>query len=131
MAFVSPAQAAHPLIFERPLPIEPGVLTRIAPAVEGAGIHLGVWPDPDEGLSVWGAARGVPKLCFVVEVAAPGLIVVKSRGGASGKFVNVAVLEGDQIKMINRQTSGVPKYPSLLTSLLGFESSVSWAQAPK
>ena len=130
MAFLSPSQATDELIFERPLRLDPGTLTRIAPAVERAGIHLGVWTDTDGGLLVWGAAGKIPKLCFVVEVAAPGLIVVKSRSGASGKFVNVAVLEGDQIKMINRQTSGAPKYPSLLTSLLGFESSVSWAQAP-
>jgi hypothetical protein len=130
MAFLSPSQPADELIFERPLRLDPGILTRIAPAVERAGIHLGVWTDTEGGLSIWGAAGTIPKLCFVVEVAAPGLIVVKSRGGASGKFVNVAVLEGDQIKMINRQTSGVPKYPSLLTSLLGFESTVSWAEAP-
>jgi hypothetical protein len=79
---------------------------------------------------VWGAAREIPKLCFVVEVAAPGLIVIKNHSGASGKFVNVAVLEGDQIKVVNRQTTGVPDYPSLLTSLLGFDSSLSWLQAP-
>jgi hypothetical protein len=130
LAFLSPQQTAHPLIFERPLRIEPGALTRIAPAVERAGIHLGVWRDSEEGLSVWGAARGIPTLCFVVEVAAPGLIVIKNHSGASGKFVNVAVLEGDQIKVVNRQTNSVPDYPSLLTSLLGFDSSVSWLQAP-
>jgi sensor domain DACNV-containing protein len=131
LAFVAPEQTAHSFVFERPLPMEPAMLTRVAPAVEHAGIHLGVWRDSEQELRVWGAARGIPKLCLVVEAAAPGLIVVKNQsGGASGKFVNVAVLEGDQVKFVNRQTSGVPDYPSLLTSLLGFDSSISWVRAP-
>src|SRR5919198_201651 len=33
----------HPLVFERPLPLVPSTLARIAPAVERPGIHLGVW----------------------------------------------------------------------------------------
>ena len=128
LAFLSPGEAAQALIFERPLRVDPGILTRIAPAVERAGIHLGVWRDPEEGLYIWGAARGIPRFCFVVEVAAPGLIVIKNHSGeTSGKFVNVAVLEGDQIKVVNPQPSGFPDYPSLLTSLLGFDSPASWA----
>jgi hypothetical protein len=131
LAFVTPEQTEDPLRFERMLPIEPAVLTRIAPAVERAGIHLGIWRDSQGGLWVWGAARGLPKLCLVVEAAAPGLIVVKSRsGGAYSKFVNVAVLEGDQVKVVNRQASGLPDYPSLVNSLLGFDSSVSWVREP-
>jgi hypothetical protein len=131
LAFVAPEQAADPLVFERRLPIEPAVLTRIAPAVERAGIHLGVWQDSEGELSVWGAAREIPKLCLVVETPAPGLIVVKSQsGGASAKFINVAVLEGDQVKVVNRQTSVVPDRSSLLRSLLDFDSSVSWARGP-
>jgi hypothetical protein len=131
LAFVAPEQTADPLMFERPLPIEPAVLTRIAPAVERAGIHLGVWQDAEGELWVWGAAREIPKLCLVVETPAPGLIVVKSQsGGASGKFINVAVLEGDQVKVVNRQTSAVPDTSSLLNSLLGFDSSVSWERGP-
>jgi hypothetical protein len=131
LAFVAPEQTADPLIFERPLPIEPAVLTRIAPAVERAGIHLGVWQDSERELCVWGAAREIPKLCLVVETPAPGLIVVKSQsGGTSGKFINVAVLEGDQVKVVNRQTSARPDTSSLLRSLLDFDSSVSWARGP-
>jgi hypothetical protein len=131
LAFVAPEQTGDPLMFERPLPIEPAVLTRIAPAVERAGIHLGVWHDSEGGLSVWGAAREIPKLSLVVEAAAPGLIVVKSQSGAaSGKFINVAVLEGDQVKVVNRQTPAVPEPSSLLNSLLGFDSSVSWETGP-
>jgi hypothetical protein len=131
LAFVAAQQTEHALIFERALPMDPAVLTRVAPAVERAGMHLGVWHDSEEGLSVWGAARGIPKLCLVVEAAAPGLIVVKSQSGeASGKFVNVAVLEGDQVKVVKRQSSGGGAPPSLLNTLLGFDSSVSWVRAP-
>ena len=123
LAYLSPEGPTQPLIFERPLPLDPGILTRIAPAVERAGIHLGVWHDGNQGLHVWGAARGIPQLCFVVEVAAAGLIVVKRfTGGTLSKFVNVAVLEGDQIKVVNPAVSGAADHPPLLTSLLGFDS---------
>src|SRR5262245_19086075 len=102
LAFVSPDDAVHPLSFERPLPLSPAALTRVAPAVERPGIHLGVWPSGDE-LQVWGTTRTVPSLCMVLEVAAPGVLVIKHHGGGRGvgKFANVAVLQGDQIKLID------------------------------
>jgi hypothetical protein len=40
----------------------------------------------------------------------------------AGKFVNVAVLEGDQVKVVDDRASSQPDCPPLLTSLLGFES---------
>ena len=126
LAFLSPEQATQALIFERRLPVDPAVLTRVSPAVERAGIHLGVWRDNENGLSVWGAARGTPAFCFVVEVAAAGLIVIKNHSAErAGKFVNVAVLEGDQVKVVDLVASGVPDDPSLL----GFDSPVSWAHS--
>jgi hypothetical protein len=126
LAFLTPAEAPYPLRFERPLPLEPGRLAKVAPAVERAGIHLGVHRDGD-GLWVWGTVRTIPPLCVVVEVAAPGLLVIKHhRGGEAGKFVNVAVLEGDQVKVVDEQASSLPDCPPLLTSLLGFESPASW-----
>src|SRR5258708_2438630 len=129
LAFLSREEALHPLILERPLPLAPGVLTRVAPAVERPGIHLGVWRDHDE-LCVWGTTRTIPVLCFVLEVAAPGLLVVKHhRGEESRKFVNVAVLEGDQIKVVDERASSQPDCPALLTSLLGFDSPVSWVHS--
>src|SRR5476651_1297807 len=76
LVLLSPERATHPLRFERPLALVPGALVKVAPAVERAGIHLGVWHDGD-GLSVWGTIRAVPPLCVVVEVAAPGLLVIK------------------------------------------------------
>jgi hypothetical protein len=40
--------------------------------------------------------------------------------------VNVAVLEGDQIKVVDEDASSLPDCPPLLTSLLGFDSVASW-----
>ena len=129
LAFLAPREALHPLLFERPLPLEAAPLTRVAPAVERAGIHLAVWPDGDD-LSVWGTTRSIPATCFVVEVAAPGLLVVKHhRGGELGKFVNVAVLEGDQIKIVDQGASSPPDRPALLSSLVGFDSMASWGDS--
>jgi sensor domain DACNV-containing protein len=127
LAFLAPEAASHPLMFGRPLPLVPGALVKVAPAVERPGIHLGV-SHGENGLSVWGTVRAIPFLCFVVEVAAPGLLVVKHhRGEESGKFVNVAVIEGDQIKIVDEQASSLPDCPPLLTSLLGFDSPASWS----
>jgi hypothetical protein len=39
----------------------------------------------------------------VLEVVHSGLLVIKHRGEALGKFVNVAVLEGDQIKVVDER----------------------------
>ena len=129
LAFLPADAVTHPLLFERPLPLVPGALVKVAPAVERPGIHLGVWRDGPE-LSVWGTVRAIPPLSLVVEVAAPGLLVVKHHRGdeAAGKFVNVAVLEGDQIKVVDERASSLPDCPPLLTSLLGFESPASWVK---
>jgi hypothetical protein len=130
LAFVPPDAAPHPLRFERPLALSPTALVKVAPAVERAGIHLGVHHDGGE-LMVWGTIRAIPTLSIVVEVAAPGLLVVKHhRGGEAGKFVNVAVLEADQVKVVDERASSLPDCPPLLTSLLGFDSPASWTTAP-
>ena len=127
LAFVTPEETAHPLVFERMVPLDPGHLTRVAPAVERPGIHLGVARTGDT-LSVWGTARAIPKYCCVVEVAEPGLLVVKHhRGEAQAKFVNVAVLQGDQVKVVDEHASSLPDCPSLLASLLGFDTPAAWA----
>ena len=121
LAYLPKEQAEHPLLLGRPLAIDPATLTRVAPAVERPGTHLGVWRDQDE-LSVWGATRGIPPLCFVVEVSAPGLVVVKHhKGGETRKFTNVAVLEGDRIKVVEESVSG-PESPPLFHSLMAFDS---------
>jgi hypothetical protein len=125
LAFLPPEQAGQPLTFERRFPLTPPVLSRLAPAVERPGIHLGVWRDHDgsSDLRVWGTTRSIPKLCFVLEVIEPGLLVVKyRRGREQGKYVNVAVLKGDQIKMVDEAGSSLPDCPELVTSLLSFGS---------
>jgi len=122
LAFVAPEAVDWPLIFQRQLPLGAQPLTRLGPAVERPGIHLGVWRDGEQ-LFVWGATRDLPPFCAVLEVVAPGLLVVKhSRESESGKFVNVAVLQGDEVKIINEQSGSVPDCPDLLTSLIGPET---------
>ncbi|MGA9994671.1 MAG: putative sensor domain DACNV-containing protein [Pyrinomonadaceae bacterium] len=125
LAFFPPEQAGRPLMLEQALPLTPAALSRLAPAVERPGIHLGVWRDHDQ-LCVWGTTRTIPKLCFVLEVIEPGLLVVKYRRGQDpGKFVNVVVLKGDQIKEVDEEGTSLPDCPALLTSLLGFGSPAS------
>ncbi len=130
LAFVPPEQAGHPLVFEQALPLNSGVLTKLAPAVERPGIHLGVWFARDAGdgeLQVWGATRTVPSFCFVLEVIEPGLLVVKYRRlDGIGKFANVVVLKGEQVKVVDEQGTSLPDCPDLLTSLLAFTSPSEW-----
>jgi hypothetical protein len=122
LALVGPDAVPRPFTFERRLPLAAPSLTRLAPAAERPGIHLGVCRENGE-LVVWGATRSLPPFSFVLEVVSPGLLVVKhSRGDDSGKFVNIAVLQGDGIKIIDPQSARLPDCPDLLTSLLGFET---------
>ncbi len=124
LAFVAPTQVEMPLIFERPVPLASQALTRLGPAVERPGIHLCVSSQNDD-LCVWGATRSLPQSCFVLEVVAPGLLVIKcSRGEDSSKFVNIAVLQGDEIKVIDQNAATAPDCPELLTSLLGLQAEV-------
>ncbi|HYO90344.1 MAG TPA: hypothetical protein VEQ40_01855, partial [Pyrinomonadaceae bacterium] len=67
-----------------------------------------------------------PRLCFVLEVIEPGLLVVKyRRGQEAGKFINVVVLKGDQIKTADEAGTSLSDCPALLTPLLGFSSPAS------
>jgi hypothetical protein len=130
LAFLPPGGTPQTLRFEYPLPLGATALTRVSPAVERAGIHLGVWRIDGE-LRVWGATRSVPALGFVLEVAAPGLLVVKHhRGDDTGKFLNIAVLEGDQVKVVDEQASSLPDCPGLLASMVGFAAPATWVSAP-
>jgi hypothetical protein len=122
LALLSPEQAGQALLFEKRLALTPSSLSRLAPAVERPGIHLGVWRDRDE-LLMWGTTRTIPGFCFVLEVIEPGLLVIKYRRGQdTGKFVNVVVLKGDQIKVVDEQGTSLPDCPALLTPMLGFGS---------
>ena len=129
IAYLPPEQSDHPLLLERPLSLTPAALTKVAPVVERAGIHLGLWRYQEE-LCVWGTTHNIPTYCFVLEVVEPGLLVIKHhRGEQSGKYVNVAVLEGDQIKIVDEGASTLPDCPDLLTSMLGFDSASSWVDS--
>jgi hypothetical protein len=124
LAYLPPETAGTALLVERPLPLDPAILTKLAPAVERPGIHLGVWPNGDGGgLAVWGATRTLPPLCFVVEVIEPGLLVIKHRRAEpEGKFANVAVLEGDQVKIVDVEGTMASECPDFIGVLLGFDS---------
>jgi len=129
LAFLPPERAVHPLRLATPLPLGARALARLAPAVERPGIHLGVWHDA-AGLSVWGTTREVPRFCLVVEVVGPGLLVVKHRVREdSAKFHNVAVLEGDEIKVLAPPGPEVTEHSPLLMTLVDPELSDSTAQA--
>ncbi len=123
LAFISADRAGEPLRFEQPLPLTPTGLAKLAPAVERPGIHLGVWP-VDGQLRVWGTTRELPAYCMVIEVVGSGWLVIKHRAESFGKFVNVAVLEGDEVKVVNEGSARVPDCPGMLKSMLGFENSV-------
>jgi len=120
LALLPPDLAGQPLLFANPLPFDPVRLVRVAPAVERRGIHLGVWRDGDT-LRVWGTTRSVPAHSLVLEVAGPGLLVIKHHRGDGGKFVNVAVLEADRILMIDDTAVRLPDCPAFVGSLLGID----------
>lgn len=127
LAFFPHEQVPQPLIFERPLPLNPDVLTKLGPAVERPGIHLGVGRAGDGELHVWGATRKVPNYCFVLEVIEPGLLVIKHRRrDGFGKFANVAVLKGEEVKIVDEHGASLPDCPALLAALLPFTSPGSW-----
>lgn len=127
LAYISPSCVNEPLLLEKPLPLLAPILTRMAPAVERPGIHLGIWPE-NGSMRIWGAARNLPPFCLVLEVVAPGLLVAKHRRiDGSSKFLNIAVLEGDQVKVIDQQNDIDPDHPNLLYSLLGVET---WDEDP-
>lgn len=129
LAFLPPDRGVGPLRLERTRPLSAAALARLSPAVERPGVHLGVWRGAG-GLHVWGLTWAVPAFCFVLEVIGPGVLVLKHGRGDEGKFVNVAVLEGDQVKLVDERASSLPDCPALLTSLLGFDAPASWSGAP-
>ena len=127
LAYLPPEAAGQPMLFEHPLPLTAGVLTKLAPAVERPEIHLGVWNHGDEGeLRVWGTTRTIPSFCFVLEDIEPGLLVVKHRRlDGFGKYANVAVLKGEVVKVIDEKGTSLPDCPSLVRALLAFTAAAT------
>lgn len=125
IAYLPQEQAGKPMLFEHPLPMTAAVLTKLAPAVERPEIHLGVWNHGGE-LRVWGTTRTIPSFCFVLEDIEPGLLVVKHRRlDGFGKYANVAVLKGEQVKVIDEKGTSLPDCPSLLKALLAFTAAAT------
>jgi hypothetical protein len=122
LAFVAPEQAKDAVGFANSLSLDPKELAKLAAAVERSGLHLGVSRQHDE-LRAWGITRNLPSLCLVLEVVLPGLLVVKrSPSEESGKFINIAVLQGDDIKIVDPRAAISPAYSTLIPSLLHLES---------
>jgi len=125
IAYLPPERAGQPMVFEHPLPLTAGVLTKLAPAVERPEIHLGVWNHGDE-LRVWGTTRTIPSFCFVLEDIEPGLLVIKHRRlDGFGKYANVAVIKGEQVKVIDEKGTSLPDCPALLRALLAFTAAAT------
>jgi hypothetical protein len=113
-------------MLERRLPLTPANLTKLAPAVERPGIHLGVWREGPE-IYIWGATRMVASLGFVLEDVEPGLLVIKHRRiDGFGKFANVAVLKGEQVKIVDEHGANLPDCPDLVKSLSAFTAPATW-----
>ena len=126
LAYVPPNDDGHSMRFEQPMPLTPHTMAKVAPVVERTGIHLGVWTRDGEPYA-WGTTRSIPTLGLVLEIVEPALLVVKHhRGEKTGKYVNVAVLEGDLVKLVDETASSLPDCPALVGSLLGFDSPRSW-----
>jgi hypothetical protein len=122
LAYLPPDAAGHAMVFSRPLALNASNLSKLSPAVERPGIHLGVWPHGGE-LRVWGAGRAVPTGTLVLEVMDPGLLVLKYRRGEElDKFGTIAVLQGDRVQVVDERGASLPDCPDLLTSLLGFDA---------
>jgi hypothetical protein len=124
LVLLQPEQAVDPLKFEKALPLTAAGLAKVSPAVVRPGLHAAVWRI-DDRLSVWGTVRSIPVGCCVIEVVAPGLMVIKNRPREqSRKFMNIAVLEGDRLKVIDRAAAMTGVCPSFVSSLLGSASAM-------
>ena len=126
LAYLKPEQAGTPIIFAQPIPFTPKTLTKLSPGYERAGIHLGVWHDENNALYVWGATLTIPNCCFVLDISEAGQVVIKHRRiDGFGKFSNIAVLAGDEIKIVDEQNSTNGSCPKIISSLLDFTSVAS------
>ena len=108
------------------MPLNPNALTKLAPGVERGGIHIGVWHDGHD-LHIWGTTLNIPDYCFVVDVSEPGLLVIKHRRiYGFGKYTNVAVLKGDQIKIVDDKPMVRSECPPILLTLLDLTAHSYW-----
>jgi len=119
ITFLPPDLAVHRLVFQHRQRFTPYNLVKLSPAVVQPGLHLGVWME-DDNFHIWGTTHDVPAHAMVVEVVEAGLLVVKQAHRAQArKFVNVAVLKGNQIKIVEENHWGLAEGPGMLSTLLG------------
>jgi hypothetical protein len=122
LAFAPRERVGRPMFLNPPILLTAQSLTKMAPAVDRPGIHLCVCRD-DAGLLAWCLTQHLPPFCAVLEIVGPGLLVVKySRSQDSAKFMNVAVIESDEIKVIDTVAAGVTDCPALLQPMLGLDT---------
>lgn len=121
LAFLPPTVGEDNLIFSDTQRLTPHNLVKLSPAVIRPGVHLGVWKDENR-LYIWGTTHRVPASCFVLEVIEAGLLIVKQKNIDIGaKFINIAMLRGNQIKLVDEKQWGLfNDRPDILTALLGF-----------
>jgi len=101
LAYLPPEADEQHLIFKQAQRLTPHRLVKLSPAALEPGIHLGVWHDGDN-LVIWGTTHNVPAYCLVIEVIEAGLLVVKQKSDfLSSKYINLAVLKGNNIKLID------------------------------
>lgn len=120
LAFMPPSEGTA-LMFAGTMPFTAQALTKLAPAVERPGLHLGIWRDGSGGYCIWGVTRAVPPFSLVVEVVAPGLLVIKESRTVGAKYANLAVLEGNRIRIIDHDAPLAPNCPADLLALLRFD----------
>ena len=129
IAYLPPQHSGTSSLLEHRIPLTPDTLTKLSPGLERPGVYLGVWNENDT-LYIWGTTLKIPDLCFVLDVSEPALLVIKhKRTNGYGKFSNVAVLSGDQIKIIDENNSTVPESREIIRSLLGYTTSASWSHS--
>jgi hypothetical protein len=126
LALAAPETCEQPLLFEHPMQLSAAALAHLAPAVERPGVHLGVWRDGAK-LRMWGTTRGIPSLCVVIEVVTPGVLVFKHRHAHDTiKYVNMAVLDGDDLKIVDESVAAPSNCPQLISFLRGAQSASLW-----
>ncbi len=126
LAFLPPEQAEQPMVLDKRISLTSGMLTKLAPGFERPGVYLGIWYEGEE-LYIWGATLNIPNCCFVLDVSEPGLLVIKHRRlGGFGKFSNIAVLKGDEVKVVEEFAPHVSDCPSMIRSSLDFTTTSLW-----
>lgn len=129
IAYLPPEMASQALTFSHRFPLNANVLTKLAPGVERAGVHIGVWQENGE-LYIWGTTLSIPNYCLVVDVSEPGLLVVKHRRMSGlGKYTNVVILEGDHIKFVDDAYALMPELPPMLSALLDVSAHANWSDS--